>query len=203
MSSLMLSPSAMSRTRWRERSLHSPRTRSSLRQRGAHGTVDLHDVSCLEYLKYAFGHDRAGGGKIDEAAHALALDHAAFPGRDLEHDLGRGQARHHRFGLVSDLAGRTGSLRAQRGEPVKNFAPRVERDEAVTRFAEPARHVESHLPKPDETDIHLLPPCQPLLWSVSTYHEAVARAEVRLASRLASRLRCRCQARIMRGAATP
>jgi hypothetical protein len=34
--------------------------------------------------------------------------------------------------------------------------------------------VESHLPKPDESDIHLLPPCEPLPWSASSYHEAVA-----------------------------
>jgi len=38
----------------------------------------------------ALGHERAGGRQIDEAAHALAVDHAVSSGCDLEHDLRRG-----------------------------------------------------------------------------------------------------------------
>ena len=38
--------------------------------------------------------------QIDEAAHAVAFDHAAGAGRDREHDVGRGQAHHHGFDCI-------------------------------------------------------------------------------------------------------
>ena len=91
--------------------------------------------------------------------YTLAFDDTALSGRDLEHDLRRGQARHHRLHRVGNLARRASGLRPERGEPVNCVAPCVGHDEAVPRLEEPARHVEAHLAKPNEADIHAIPPC--------------------------------------------
>src|SRR5262249_20984910 len=120
-------------------------------------TIDLHDIFLLERLEDALGHDRAGGRKIDEAAHAPAFDHAASAGRDFEHDLGRRQARHHRFDRVGDLADRAGGLRAERCESLGRLTPRIEYEEAMTGLDEAAYHVETHLAEPNEADIHISP----------------------------------------------
>jgi len=123
----------------------------------AHRAVDLHDPFFLEQLEDTLGHDRAGGREIDEAPYTLAFDDAALAGCNLEHDLGRGQARHHGFRRVGDLADGARRFRAHRGEPVDGLAPGVEHDEAVTRLEEPARHMEAHLAQPNKADIHRNP----------------------------------------------
>jgi hypothetical protein len=68
-----------------------------------HGAVDLHDVLFREQTVNLHGHLRADGGEIDEAFYALAFDHAALAGGDIERGLQRGQARHHGLDLVGDV----------------------------------------------------------------------------------------------------
>jgi hypothetical protein len=61
----------------------------------ADGAIDLHDLLRSQQAVNPRRHLRADGREVDEAPDALALDHAAGAGRDLQRGLQRRQARQH------------------------------------------------------------------------------------------------------------
>ena len=113
----------------------------------AHGTVELHDVAFRQQVVNAHRHVRPDGGEIDEALDALAFDHAARAGRDLERSLQRRQARQHGLGAVGDVLWRGCGLRAERDQFVDRLLALVEHDELMLRLDQAAGHGKAHLPR--------------------------------------------------------
>src|ERR1700730_11275290 len=120
----------------------------------AHRAVDLYDAARLEQIENSLGHHRAGGRKIDEAAHALSLDYAGFASSHGEHHIRRRQARHDRLDLVGDGARAVALTRSNGGETIDRLAPAVADQNVMSRFEQTTRHMEPHLTHSDETDIH-------------------------------------------------
>jgi hypothetical protein len=120
----------------------------------AHRQVDAGDVLGLERLGDARRHARAGGREIEEALDLPALDHAVLAGHDRQHDVRRGQARHHGLDLVGDVARRFRRDRAERGQARHHLPGGVVDDELVSRLDEAAGHRIAHVAETDEADIH-------------------------------------------------
>ena len=87
----------------RARHHHRQRALVGAADAAADRAVDLHDVAFRQQAMNPHRHLRADGGEIDEALDALAFDHAAGAGRDIERGLQRRQARQHRLAAVGDV----------------------------------------------------------------------------------------------------
>ena len=133
---------------------HGQRALGGAADAAGHRAVDLHDV-LLRERGGDLGRDaRAGGGQVDQALDALAVDDAAFAERDLLRHLQRRQARHHGLDPVGDVWRRRGELGAERDQRRDRVVAGVVDDELVAGLDEPPRHRRAHVAQPDETDVH-------------------------------------------------
>ena len=99
---------------------------------------------------------RAGGGEIDEALDALAVNDAALAERDLLRDLQRRQARHHRLDPVGDVGGDEASLRPERDQRRHRVVAGVVDDELVPGLDQPPRHRLPHIAQSDKANVHFV-----------------------------------------------
>jgi hypothetical protein len=112
------------------------------------------DVAFRQKIVNSQRHVRADGGEVDEAFCALAFDHPALAGCDLERGLQRRQARQHGFSAVGDVFWRGSGLRAKRNQFVDRLLALVEHDELMFGLDQAAGHGKAHLAQADESDVH-------------------------------------------------